>query len=94
MAFAGSASPGGFDRGIQGQQIGLERDVLDEAHDIADLPRRAFDHVHGGDRLPWAGKSGIDNFAPLRSLDWQLHIYGDIDPSVEPLDPLEGEVFG
>jgi 2-polyprenyl-6-methoxyphenol hydroxylase-like FAD-dependent oxidoreductase len=39
-------------------------------------------HVHGGDRLPWAGKSGIDNFTPLRSLDWQLHIYGDIDPSV------------
>ena len=31
--------------------------------------------VHGGDRLPWS--STLDNFAPLRSLDWQLHIYGD-----------------
>jgi hypothetical protein len=35
-------------------------------------------HVHGGDRLPWAGAGGNDNFAPLRSLDWQLHIYGSL----------------
>ncbi len=28
--------------------------------------------VAGGDRLPWAG----DNFAPLASLDWQVHVYG------------------
>jgi 2-polyprenyl-6-methoxyphenol hydroxylase-like FAD-dependent oxidoreductase len=33
--------------------------------------------VQGGDRLPWAGGSGIDNFAPLASLDWQVHVYGD-----------------
>src|SRR5262249_21382634 len=30
--------------------------------------------VHAGDRLPWV--EGIDNFAPLTSLDWQLHVYG------------------
>ncbi|HVK13481.1 MAG TPA: FAD-dependent monooxygenase [Gemmataceae bacterium] len=30
--------------------------------------------VHAGDRLPWV--EGMDNFAPLRSLDWQLHVYG------------------
>src|SRR5205823_4663587 len=30
--------------------------------------------VHAGDRLPWV--EGLDNFAPLRSLDWQLHVYG------------------
>ena len=30
--------------------------------------------VHGGDRLPWVGE--IDNFAPLASLDWQVHAYG------------------
>jgi len=29
--------------------------------------------VEGGDRLPWVG----DNFAPLTSLDWQVHVYGD-----------------
>ena len=33
--------------------------------------------VEGGDRLPWV--AGIDNFAPLRSLDWQMHVYGDLD---------------
>jgi hypothetical protein len=33
-------------------------------------------HVHGGDRLPWTGDSGVDNFAPLQSFDWQLHVYG------------------
>jgi 2-polyprenyl-6-methoxyphenol hydroxylase-like FAD-dependent oxidoreductase len=40
--------------------------------------------VHGGDRLPWLGAGSPvnfgrpDNFAPLRSLDWQLHVYGEI----------------
>ena len=28
--------------------------------------------VHGGDRLAWVP----DNFAPLASRDWQLHVYG------------------
>ncbi len=32
--------------------------------------------VHGGDRLPWTGASGTDNFAPLRAFDWQVHVYG------------------
>jgi 2-polyprenyl-6-methoxyphenol hydroxylase-like FAD-dependent oxidoreductase len=32
--------------------------------------------VRGGDRLPWTGASGADNFLPLRSFDWQLHVYG------------------
>ena len=30
--------------------------------------------LHAGDRLPWL--EGVDNFAPLKSLDWQLHVYG------------------
>ena len=34
--------------------------------------------VHGGDRLPWAG----DNFAPLASLDWQVHVYGTAAPEI------------
>ncbi len=38
--------------------------------------------VHGGDRLPWVRTGAADNFAPLRSLDWQLHVYGEIE---EPL---------
>lgn len=32
--------------------------------------------VHGGDRLPWTGSTGTDNFEPLGSLGWQIHVYG------------------
>jgi 2-polyprenyl-6-methoxyphenol hydroxylase-like FAD-dependent oxidoreductase len=42
--------------------------------------------VHGGDRLPWVktGMHGVneDNFAPLSSLDWQVHVYGDAAPEI------------
>jgi 2-polyprenyl-6-methoxyphenol hydroxylase-like FAD-dependent oxidoreductase len=34
--------------------------------------------VHGGDRLPWTGSHAQDNFEPLRSLDWQAHVYGEV----------------
>lgn len=35
--------------------------------------------VRGGDRLPWVELApGRDNFAPLTSLDWQVHIYGEV----------------
>jgi len=34
--------------------------------------------VHCGDRLPWVALgAGGDNFEPLRSLDWQVHVYGE-----------------
>ena len=36
--------------------------------------------VHGGDRLPWVKleSNGLeDNFTALRSLDWQVHVYGE-----------------
>jgi 2-polyprenyl-6-methoxyphenol hydroxylase-like FAD-dependent oxidoreductase len=34
--------------------------------------------VRGGDRLPWVRlDGGDDNFAPLASLDWQVHVYGE-----------------
>jgi 2-polyprenyl-6-methoxyphenol hydroxylase-like FAD-dependent oxidoreductase len=32
--------------------------------------------VHGGDRLPWVQIDATDNFAPLASMDWQVHVYG------------------
>jgi 2-polyprenyl-6-methoxyphenol hydroxylase-like FAD-dependent oxidoreductase len=42
--------------------------------------------VWGGDRLPWVKMDdGCDNFAPLRSLDWQVHVYGDAKPEIETL---------
>ena len=33
--------------------------------------------IHGGDRLPWIRFDRGDNFAPLASLDWQVHVYGE-----------------
>jgi 2-polyprenyl-6-methoxyphenol hydroxylase-like FAD-dependent oxidoreductase len=39
--------------------------------------------VRGGDRLPWVKlASGEDNFAPLASLEWQVHVYGAVKGSV------------
>jgi len=40
--------------------------------------------VHGGDRLPWIQLTadGADNFAPLSSIDWQVHVYGDAAPDL------------
>ena len=42
--------------------------------------------VHGGDRLPWvpADMNDVeDNFTPLTSLDWQVHVYGDAAPEIQ-----------
>ena len=38
--------------------------------------------VHGGDRLPWVQPrpGEPDNFAPLASLRWQIHVYGAAAP--------------
>jgi hypothetical protein len=41
--------------------------------------------IHGGDRLPWLGRYSTDNFAPLSSLDWQVHVYGDASPATRAL---------
>jgi hypothetical protein len=40
--------------------------------------------IHGGDRLPWvaANSNGVDNFSPLTSLDWQVHVYGRAAPEI------------
>lgn len=32
--------------------------------------------VKGGDRLPWVSAGGLDNYAPLSAIAWQLHVYG------------------
>jgi hypothetical protein len=43
--------------------------------------------LHGGDRLPWI-KTGSgeldykDNFKPLTSLNWQVHVYGNAGPEL------------
>ncbi len=44
----------------------------------SDLSEGRAGSVCGGDRLPWVpgAEEGGDNFAPLTSLGWQLHVYG------------------
>ncbi|MEO8997696.1 MAG: FAD-dependent monooxygenase [Rhodanobacter sp.] len=35
--------------------------------------------LYGGDRLPWVRTTtGHDNFGPLESLTWQVHVYGEV----------------
>ncbi len=55
--------------------------------------------VHGGDRLPWVAPGGSgdrkdgsapdaassSNFAPLSSLDWQVHVYGEAPPGLRAM---------
>jgi 2-polyprenyl-6-methoxyphenol hydroxylase-like FAD-dependent oxidoreductase len=40
------------------------------------LSRGTAGRVQGGDRLPWVAIEGSDNFAPLVTMDWQVHVYG------------------
>jgi 2-polyprenyl-6-methoxyphenol hydroxylase-like FAD-dependent oxidoreductase len=43
--------------------------------------------LHGGDRLPWVemNLNGTDNFTPLSSLDWQVHVYGEAVQEIRTL---------
>ena len=40
-----------FDGGIQGQDIGLEGDAVDQADNVENLARRAADFIHGADHF-------------------------------------------
>jgi hypothetical protein len=47
------------------------------------LSAGAAGKVRGGDRLPWVKlASGEDNFAPLTSIEWQVHVYGEAETAV------------
>jgi hypothetical protein len=41
--------------------------------------------VRGGDRLPWVPLADVDNFAPLASIGWQVHVYGKPRPAIASL---------
>jgi hypothetical protein len=43
--------------------------------------------VQGGDRLPWVehAKGEEDNFVPLASLDWQVHVYGEVSNEMQAM---------
>lgn len=44
----------------------------------APLSRGAAGRIRGGDRLPWAH----DNFDPLKTIGWQVHVYGAATPAL------------
>lgn len=57
-------------------QIGIE-------YRHSPLSRGDADSLRGGDRLPWIPLAdGAGNFDALKSLDWQLHIYGAATPEI------------
>ncbi|KAL2831242.1 FAD binding domain-containing protein [Aspergillus cavernicola] len=33
-------------------------------------------YINGGERMPWAPVGEVDNFESLRSITWQVHVYG------------------
>jgi 2-polyprenyl-6-methoxyphenol hydroxylase-like FAD-dependent oxidoreductase len=40
--------------------------------------------LRGGDRLPWVDfGDGRNNFKPLQSMDWQVHIYGEANEALK-----------
>jgi 2-polyprenyl-6-methoxyphenol hydroxylase-like FAD-dependent oxidoreductase len=50
------------------------------AYRASPLSDGAAGRIHAGDRLPWV--EGADNFEPLQSLDWQIHVYGTATASL------------
>ena len=57
-------------------------------HRASPLSEGRAGRVRGGDRLPWVAAPDAppdgraDNFAPLASLDWQVHVYGEPAPGI------------
>jgi 2-polyprenyl-6-methoxyphenol hydroxylase-like FAD-dependent oxidoreductase len=51
-------------------------------YEDSDLSEGEAGHIAGGDRLPWVPGLDPDNFAPLFSLDWQVHVYGSAAPGL------------
>ncbi|KAL3466796.1 FAD binding domain-containing protein [Aspergillus heterothallicus] len=41
------------------------------------LSTGATGYVNGGDRLPWVPVGDVDNFDSLKSITWQVHVYGE-----------------
>ena len=55
----------------------------------SDLSEGRAGRICGGDRLPWVA-SDPDNFTPLESLDWQVHVYGMATPALASACRLRG----
>lgn len=51
----------------------------------SELSTGEYGGIKGGDRLPWVNTPTINNFEPLKSYDWQIHVYGTIKQEVKRL---------
>jgi hypothetical protein len=51
----------------------------------SELSTGKYGGIKGGDRLPWVNTPSINNFEPLKSYDWQIHVYGTITQEVKRL---------
>lgn len=49
--------------------------IMVNYHD-SPLSRGTAGHIRAGDRLPWIAAGGVDNYAPLKEIGWQVHVYG------------------
>ena len=63
----------------------------------SELSSGAAGRVKAGDRLPWVKLDGAgndsaasDNFAPLTSMDWQVHVYGQPATAITQLCQAHG----
>jgi 2-polyprenyl-6-methoxyphenol hydroxylase-like FAD-dependent oxidoreductase len=60
----------------------------------SDASEGAVGGIHGGDRLPWvqpaAEREMRDNFTPLESVDWQVHVYGAASATVREICTRHG----
>ena len=55
------------------------------------LSEGAAGDIWGGDRLPWVQlPGGADNFTPLKTLDWQVHVYGEASADLSALCQQRG----
>ncbi len=39
--------------------------------------------IQGGDRIPWVATDRADNFDPLKTLAWQIHVYGAANDALQ-----------
>ena len=93
---------GSLDPGIEGQEVGLEGDLVNDADDLSDLTRRGFNFAHGRDgladddaRLFGARLGRIDGpFGLDRPFGRATHRRGDLAQSGGGLFQTGGLVFG
>jgi hypothetical protein len=74
----------------RGNRVAVQLKRSDGSDETSELSVGVAGKIHGGDRLPWVRLDplpavGGDNFAPLTSIDWQVHVYGDVTPAISNL---------